>query len=147
MENCRYADMLSLPHPVSQTHQPMPRSARAAQFAPFAALTGYEEAVKETARLTDVRKEPDDPVLSALDRKMRYLCGHLSEKPEIRILYFQPDGKKAGGAYHSASGIVRRVEETERRIRLEDGTAIPMDAVLSLEGECFDSLEGEWERF
>ena len=137
----QYEDIINLPHHVSPTRPQMPLSDRAAQFAPFAALTGYDSAIKETGRLTDERIELDEEALAALDRKYQLLMDTLDDAPEVTIIYFQPDERKAGGKYVSAVGVVRKVDDFERRITMQDGAKIPMDDVLSIDGELFSSLE------
>ena len=139
--NNRYDEIMGLPHHVSKTRPQMPMSDRAAQFAPFAALTGYDAAIKETGRLTVERIELDVEALSALDMKYQLLMEALDEAPEVTITYFQPDERKAGGKYVSAVGAVKKIEDFERRITMRDGTRIPMDDVLSIDGELFSSLE------
>lgn len=136
-----YEDIINLPHHISPTRQQMPMSDRAAQFSPFAALTGYDAAIKETGRLTDERIELDVEALSALDMKYQILMEVLDEAPEVTITYFQPDERKAGGKYVSAVGAVKKIDDFERRITMRDGTRIPMDDVLSIDGEMFSSLE------
>jgi len=132
---------MGLPHHVSKTRPQMPMSDRAAQFAPFAALTGYDAAIKETRRLTDERIELDVEALSALDMKYQLLMEALDEAPEVTITYFRPDERKAGGKYVSAVGAVKKIDDFERRITMQDGAKIPMDDVLSIEGELFSVLE------
>ena len=139
--NGKYNEIMGLPHHVSKTRSQMPMSDRAAQFAPFAALTGYDAAIKETGRLTDERIELDVEALSALDMKYQLLMEALDEAPEVTITYFQPDERKAGGKYVSAVGTVKKIDDFERRITMRDGTRIPMDDVLSIDGELFSSLE------
>ena len=139
--NGKYDKIMGLPHHVSKTRPQMPMSDRAAQFAPFAALTGYDSAIKETGRLTDERIELDEGALSALDMKYQLLMEALDEAPEVTITYFQPDERKAGGKYVSAVGTVKKIDDFERRITMRDGTRIPMDDVLSIDGELFSSLE------
>lgn len=139
--NGKYDEIMGLPHHVSKTRPQMPMSDRAAQFAPFAALTGYDAAIKETRRLTDERIELDVEALSALDMKYQLLMEALDEAPEVTITYFQPDERKAGGKYVSAVGTVKKIDDFERRITMRDGTRIPMDDVLSIDGELFSSLE------
>ena len=137
----KYREIIDLPHHVSKTRPKMPMSDRAAQFAPFAALTGYDSAIKETGRLTGERVELDVEALSALDMKYQLLMEALDEAPEVTITYFQPDERKAGGKYVSAVGAVKKIDDFERRITMRDGTRIPMDDVLSIDGELFSSLE------
>ena len=139
--NRKYNEIMGLPHHVSKTRPQMPMSDRAAQFAPFAALTGYDAAIKETGRLTDERIELDVDALSALDMKYQLLMEALDEAPEVTITYFQPDERKAGGKYVSAVGAVKKIDDFERRITMQDGAKIPMDDVLSIEGELFSVLE------
>ena len=137
----QYKDIIDIPHHVSKTRPQMPMSDRAAQFAPFAALTGYDAAIKETGRLTDERIELDEEALTALDMKYQLLMDAFDDAPEVTITYFQPDERKAGGKYVSAVGAVIKVDDFERLITMQDGTKIPMDDVLSIEGELFSVLE------
>lgn len=130
--NNRYDEIINLPHHISKTRPQMPTSDRAAQFAPFAALTGYDSAIKETGRLTDERIELDEEALTALDRKYQLLMDTLDDAPEVTITYFQPDERKAGGQYVSATGTVKKVDTFGRRILLQDGTRIPLDSVYDL---------------
>ena len=130
--NNRYDEIMELPHHVSKTRPQMPLSDRAAQFAPFAALTGYDSAIKETGRLTDERIELDEEALTALDRKYQLLMDALDDAPEVTIIYFRPDERKAGGQYVSATGTVKKVDTFGRRILLQDGTRIPLDSVYDL---------------
>ena len=130
--NNRYDEIINLPHHVSTTRPQMPMSDRAAQFAPFAALTGYDSAIKETGRLTDERIELDEEALAALDRKYQLLMDTLDDAPEVTIIYFQPDARKAGGQYVSATGTVKKVDTFGRQILLQDGTRIPLDSVYDL---------------
>ena len=139
--NGKYDEIMGLPHHVSKTRPQMPMSDRAAQFAPFAALTGYDAAIKETGRLTNERIELDVEALSALDMKYQLLMEALDEAPEVTITYFRPDERKAGGKYVSAVGAVKKIDDFERRITMRDGTRIPTDDVLSIDGELFSSLE------
>ena len=137
----KYDEILSLPHHVSKTRPQMPMSDRAAQFAPFAALTGYDSAIKETRRLTDERIELDEEALTALNMRYQFLMDALNEEPKVEITYFKPDERKAGGEYVSVIGAVKKVDDFERLITMQDGTKIPMDDVLSIDGELFSILE------
>ena len=139
--NNKYDEIMGLPHHVSKTRPQMPMSDRAAQFAPFAALTGYDSAIKETGRLTDERIELDEEALTALNMRYQLLTDALDEEPEIEITYFKPDGRKAGGEYVSVTGAVKKVDDFERLITMQDGTKIPMDDILSIDGKLFSSLE------
>ena len=139
--NGKYDEIMGLPHHVSKTRPQMPMSDRAAQFAPFAALTGYDAAIKETGRLTDERIELDEGALTALNMRYQLLMDAFDDAPEVTITYFQPDERKAGGKYVSAVGAVKKIDDFERRITMRDGTRIPTDDVLSIDGELFSSLE------
>jgi len=133
----RYDDIIHLPHHISPTRAPMARLSRAAQFAPFAALTGYEEAIGETARLTDRRIGPDDDSIALINDRLRALLAVCREQPEATFIVFEPDGKKAGGAYISVTGRVRRIDEVQREVILTDRTVIPMDSICGIDGELF----------
>ena len=137
----QYKDIIDIPHHVSKTRPQMPMSDRAAQFAPFAALTGYDAAIKETGRLTDERIELDEEALTALDMKYQLLMDAFDDAPEVTITYFQPDERKAGGKYITATGAVKKVDDFEWQITMQDGVKIPMDNVLSIDGKLFSSLE------
>ena len=127
-----YDDIIHLPHHVSQNHPQMPLRDRAAQFAPFAALTGYEAAVGETARLTAERRELDAQEAAELNRRLTDLAARLKDRPEVTIEYFVPDNRKAGGAYVTVAGRVRNISVSERLLVMEDGAAIPMEDVASV---------------
>ena len=139
--SAKYDEIINLPHHVSKTRPQMPMPDRAAQFAPFAALTGYDSAIKETGRLTDEKIELDEGILTVLDRKYQLLMDALDEAPEIEITYFKPDERKAGGKYITATGAVKKIDDFERWITMQDGTKIPMDDILSIDGDLFSSLE------
>ena len=139
--NSKYDSIMNLPHHVSKTRPQMPMSDRAAQFAPFAALTGYDSAIRETGRLTDEKIELGEEALTALDMKYQLLMDAFDDASEVTITYFQPDERKAGGKYVSAVGAVKKIDDFERRITMRDGTKIPMDDVISIDGELFSSLE------
>ncbi len=139
--NEKYDEIMSLPHHVSKTRPQMPMADRAAQFSPFAALAGYDSAIRETGRLTDEKIELDEESLTALNVRYQMLMDVLAEGPEVRITYFKPDEKKAGGAYVTTVGEVRKIDDFEQAIIMQDGTRIPMEDVLSLEGELFSVLE------
>ncbi len=127
-----YDDIIHLPHHVSQNHLQMPLRDRAAQFAPFAALTGYEAALGETARLSVERRELDAQEAEELNRRLVALIARLSECPEVTVEYFVPDERKAGGAYVSVIGVVRHISVPERTLVMEDGTVIPLDDIASI---------------
>ena len=129
----KYDDIISLPHPVSKTHPPMPRAERAAQFSSFAALTGYEEIVAESARLTETRAELDRDALEALDGALRALAAEIETRPEAELRYFVPDEKKAGGRYETLRGRVKKIDEQASLLLLEDGKKIPLGDIVSIE--------------
>lgn len=137
----KYDDILELPHHVSKTRPQMPMSDRAAQFAPFAALTGYEAAIRETGRRTEAKIDLGEDALAALNQRYLHLVEVLPQRPHISITYFCPDERKSGGAYITMTGIVAKADAAKRRLTLEDGTEIPLDDILTLEGEVFASLE------
>ena len=110
----KYGDIIHLPHPVSEKHPRMPMQDRAAQFSPFAALTGYEEAIYETGRLTEERAELDEEEKAILDRKQRLLLEKLDELPTLTVTYFVPDEKKSGGAYIRKAGNLKKINPSER---------------------------------
>lgn len=136
-----YDDMLHLPHHVSEKHPSMPMLDRAAQFSPFAALTGYDAAVKETARLTDRRVEMDEGEKETIDQRLTLVQERLPDPTEVTITYFVPDKKKAGGAYVSVSGTVKKIDDYERAVVLSDGTSISIDDILLVEGALFEGME------
>lgn len=139
--NHQYADIIDLPHHVSATRSRMSMIDRAAQFSPFAALTGYDAAIKETGRLTDARIELSEESRAALDRKQQLLMDNLADRPEVSVTYFVPDERKSGGAYVTITSQVKKVDEFERLLILTDGTKIPLDEIQDLAGEIFRVLE------
>ena len=124
-----YEDIISLPHPEPKTHRRMSRIDRAAQFASFQALSGFAGEVDETARLTDFRTEPEEFAREELDRSLRLMLSREAERPAVRITYFVPDERKAGGAFVTADGNFRRIDEASRLVILTDGTALPIDDI------------------
>ena len=131
-----YDDIIDLPHHVSERHPQMSMYNRAAQFAPFAALTGHNAAITEVARLTEAEQELSESDAEVLNRKLAYLQS-LDEKPTISVTYFVPDDKKEGGSYHTATGIVKSVEPDKGVLQFEDGTGIPVIRIKDIDGECF----------
>ncbi|HBC99653.1 MAG TPA: hypothetical protein DC053_10315 [Lachnoclostridium sp.] len=128
-----YDDIIHLPHHVSTTHPHMAAIDRAAQFSPFAALTGYDAAIKETARLTDKRVELDEAMKEALSNKLQMVADRLKERHEIAITYFQPDGKKNGGAYVTVINTVKKIDVYERIGVMTDSKVIPVDEIISID--------------
>ena len=135
-----YDDIINLPHHVSTTRLHMTAIDRAAQFCPFAALTGYDAAIKETARLTDERIELDEYMKDALSDRLQIIADRIKEHPQIAITYFQPDAKKNGGAYVTAVSSAKKIDEYERVIVMTDGKAIPIDEIISIDGQIFESI-------
>ncbi len=138
----RYDDIIDLPHHVSLSRPHMERSDRAAQFSPFAALTGYESAVKETARLTDQRVELDENEREALDKKLAVLAARLGEQPEITVTYFVADERKEGGSYVTARGRVKKIQSYEGMLIFEDGERILVEDIVDMDGGIFWEAEG-----
>lgn len=137
----RYDDIINLPHPEPRNHRRMSMIDRAAQFSPFAALSGYDAAVKETARLTNERMELDEDSKARLNEQIQYVLEHLSEEPEIVITYFLPDQKKAGGSYVDATGIIKKIDDYEQLIIFRDGTKIPVNDVVAINSEVLNHLD------
>lgn len=135
-----YADIINLPHHELTTRQRMPLINRAASFSPFAALTGYDEAVKETARLTDAKIELDEGTKEVLNDKLRLAVDQVEKYPEVSITYFLPDKRKAGGAYITTKAVIKRVDEYERVVVLTDKSTIPIDDIAEIEGDIFKDL-------
>jgi len=135
-----YDDIINHPHHISRNHPQMSMHDRAAQFSPFAALTGYEDAVGETARLTEQRRELDEQEQVELNRRLALLESKLAGHPEVRITYFVPDSRKAGGSYATVSGKVAKISSTERTITMSDGQTIAIADVTAVDGEIFEIL-------
>ena len=135
-----YDDIINLPHPTSAKHPRMPISDRAAIFSPFAALTGHAAAIQETARLTDQRMELDEDTKAMLDLKQQILADRIAEQPEVSVVWFRPDERKAGGQYVTTVGQLKKVDDIERVLRFDDGTTIPLDDVLELHSDCFRGI-------
>ena len=127
-----YDDIIDLPRPVSRKHPPMPMMKRAAQFLPFAALTGFEGEIAEAARLTETAPELSEDALAALDEQLSLLRQLLSDQPQVTVTRFLPDERKAGGHFETLTGLVRRLDEANRVLRLTDGTTIDLDTVVEL---------------
>ena len=127
-----YDDIINLPHHVSRKHPQMSIHDRAAQFAPFAALTGHGEAIAETARLTDRKIELDDYERLKLDEKLLILQEHIMEMPEISVTYFCPDEKKEGGKYVTVTKALRKINDMERTLLMEDGMQIRIEDILEV---------------
>lgn len=135
-----YEDIINLPHHQSTKRPQMPLKDRAAQFAPFAALTGYDAEIRETARLTDAKIELDESTLAILNDKLQIILDNLDTEPEVTITYFKPDTKKAGGAYIEHTGTVKRIDEYERTVIFMDMTAILIEDILDIQSAIFQGL-------
>ena len=132
-----YGDIINLPHPESKKHKRMSMRDRAAQFSPFAALTGHDAAIKETARLTDGFVDLDESMKATLDEKLVLILERSNEKPIVTITYFLKDEKKLGGSYEVAEGWIRKVDFYERVIEMGDRSKILLDHVVDIECELF----------
>ena len=142
-ETHKYDDIIHLTRPESPSRPRMSAVERGAQFSPFAALTGYEEAVRETARLTEEKRELTEDEKSAIDGRLRLIMDRLSERPRVGILYFHPDGRKSGGEYVRVTGVVREIDPLARTVAMESGDVIPIDHIRDIEGELFLLMTGE----
>jgi hypothetical protein len=129
----KYDDIIDLPHHVSKTRQRMSMIDRAAQFSPFAALVGYEDAVEETARLTDKKIELTEESKLSISEKLRTVSENAEDEMTVRITYFVPDKKKEGGAYVTALGTVKYIDEYDRIVIMADKTVIPIDQIWDVE--------------
>ena len=138
--NEKYAAILRHPRPNLPGHPPMSNEERAAQFAPFAALTGYEDAVEETARLTEAQRDLSEDAKAVLDARLRYLQNRISELPEVTVCYFRPDERKAGGAYVEKTGLVKTIDLYDRSLVFRDGVRISLDRLRDLTGQIFNEM-------
>lgn len=127
-----YEDIINLPHHISKKHRPMPREARAAQFAPFAALTGYESDVNEAARYTGKRRELGEYETERLNRRINEIRDGIHGNTEVIITYFKPDEKKTGGEYLNIGGRVRKIDDYGRTLTLTSGALIPLDDISEI---------------
>ena len=128
----KYKDIINLPHHVSKTRKAMSLYNRAAQFAPFAALTGYDDAIKETARLTEERIELSDELKNMLNQKIKLIIENIKLQPEVVITYFVHDNKKSGGVYKTISGNVKRIDEVEKCIIFTNKLKIFFSDIISI---------------
>lgn len=135
----KYNDIINLSRPKSK-HPQMTLEQRSAQFAPFAALTGYEGQIKETARLTDKRLELDEEAKSILDTKIQIIKEKLNQQPQIEITYFVPDNRKDGGRYETVNSIIRKIDEYYNKIIMNNGTYIDIDEIIDIQSEIFNNI-------
>ena len=133
--NNKYDDIINLPHHVSPTRPQMSIIDRAAQFSPFAALTGHSAAVKETARLTEGKVDLSDDTMAYLSEQLTMIQARLDEELTVSITYFVPDAKKSGGEYVTHTGAVKKIDEYERVVVMQDKKAIHIDDILEIEIE------------
>lgn len=135
--NHAYDDIINLPHPTSAKHPRMSLYDRAAQFSPFAALTGHDAAIEETARLTDEKVELSEDMIARLNEKLSLIMKNTGAEQMVTITYFVPDKRKSGGAYVSHSGIVKKIDEYERTVIMMDKTIIPIKQICEIQGDMF----------
>ena len=135
--NEKYEDMLYLEPPVSKIHRKMSISERAAQFMPFAALTGYEDLIRESSRITQRRIELSETEIDELKNNLEILHEHEKEKPMIKVMYFLHDLKKNGGSYQKVEKQLHRIDDIEKKIIFKDRTTIQFDDIISVEYEEF----------
>jgi len=133
----RYADIIDMPHYVSKVRKPMPRADRAAQFSPFAALTGHDAAIKEVARITQDYIELADDEKEILNQRLLLLIEMIDKQPQVSITYFKRDEKKKGGKYVEITGIIKKYRKYERIIEFVNGESILIDSIFAIEGEIF----------
>lgn len=134
----RYDDIINLPHHVSKNRKQMPLAKRAAQFAPFAALTGYDDAISEAVRLTDARVVLSSDESAELSQRLNQALENIAEKNSYIFTCFIQDSKKSGGRYANFSGVIKSFNEYERAIKLENGYILQIDDIVSISGEEFD---------
>ena len=132
-ETHRYDDIIHLSRPVSKKRSPMSNFDRAAQFSPFAALTGYDAVIAETGRLTDTQIELDEGGKALLDEKLQTIREHLEEHPAVKLTVFCPDSRKSGGAYETITGNVKKIDPVARILVLTGGEVIPVDRIYGIE--------------
>ena len=135
MQGDNYEDIINLPHHISKKYPRMSLEARSAQFAPFAALTGYDEILIETARLTNARIELDETIKAILDSKLQIIKENIKNTPQITFIYFVQDSKKEGGKYVTVTGKVKKIDEYRNVLILEDKTEIPVNDVIDISGD------------
>ena len=132
MKNSKYDNILNAPPWEPRSHPRMPLSKRAAQFQPFDPLEGYDEAVTETARETDAERYLDETTVASLNATLAELNARIKEQPAVTVTYFVPDTKKSGGAYHTRSGKMKKLDELNEEMTLTDGTRIPLKHIMTL---------------
>lgn len=136
----KYSDMLNMPHHISKKHHQMAIKDRAAQFSPFSALPGYEENIRETARLTDTKIELSTDAQRDLDNKLQILKLNLDKKPVLEIYRFVPDASKKGGSYITSRDSIAKIDDVHSELELSNGDRISISAIYSLDGAIFKTL-------
>lgn len=137
----KYDDIINLPHHISKEHPQMSMYMRAAQFAPFAALTGHDSAIQETARITESQVELEEEAKKILDKKLGLIREHINEHPQITITYFVPDKRKTGGSYRSYSGRLRDIDESEQKLIMTDDNEIYLSSISEIDSELYDNTQ------
>lgn len=142
MENIshKYDDIINLPHHVSKKHPQMSLHDRAAQFSPFAALTGHKEAINETARLTDEKQILSEDVIAKLNEQLNLIKENIGTNQTVTITYFVPDDKKSGGAYISHIGVVKKIDEYNHTVIMTDKTVIPIEQISEMQSDIFSEI-------
>lgn len=142
MENIshKYDDIINLPHHVSKKHPQMLLRDRAAQFSPFAALTGHKATINETARLTDEKQILNEDVIAKLNEQLNFIKENISTNPIVTITYFVPDDRKSGGAYISNTGVVKKINEYNHTVILTDKTVIPIEQISEMQSDIFSEI-------
>lgn len=136
-----YDDIINLPHYESTKHPRMSALNRAAQFSPFAALTGHEAAISETARLTNTKLELDEDRKEELDECLQMIREHISLEPEVSITYFVPDTQKEGGSYLQVIGVIKKLDDINHKIVMKNGTVIPINDIFEIESSIFNAID------
>ena len=142
MENIshKYDDIINLPHHVSKKHPQMSLHDRAAQFSPFAALTGHKAAINETARLTDEKQILSEDVIAKLNEQLNLIKENIGTNQTVTITYFVPDDKKSGGAYISHTGVAKKIDEYNHTVILTDKTVIPIEQISEMQSDIFSEI-------
>lgn len=142
MENIshKYDDIINLPHHVSKKHPQMSLHDRAAQFSPFAALTGHKAAINETARLTDEKQILSEDVIAKLNEQLNLIKENIGTNPIVTTTYFVPDDRKSGGAYISNTGVVKKINEYNHTVVLTDKTVIPIEQISEMQSDIFSEI-------
>jgi len=138
--NHKYDDIINLPHHVSKKHPQMLLRDRAAQFSPFAALTGHKATINETARLTDEKQILSEDVIAKLNEQLNFIKENISTNPIVTITYFVPDDRKSGGAYISNTGVVKKINEYNHTVILTDKTVIPIEQISEMQSDIFSEI-------